>query len=101
MYGLQRGEWIKIPLLLCWLSLDGLLLFDSLQRGRKFKGNDEWDKFRAATAFHFAHCFITDRGVAAMLRQLKFEDSQNFVVFSVAEAKGIIKYLKTICGVGS
>jgi hypothetical protein len=95
--GIQSGRWLDIPLLLSWLFLDGLLLFDQLQRGRKFRGNDEWDKFRAAAAFHIAHCFITDRGMTAMLRQLRFEDPEVFEVFSVAEAKQIITYLKSIC----
>lgn len=94
--GIQNGSWLKIPLLLCWLFLDGFLTFDYIQRGRRFELNDEWDKFRAAAAFQFAHCFITDRGMATMLRQLKFQDDEIFAVFSVAETKEIIAYFKSI-----
>jgi hypothetical protein len=95
--GIQEGSLFRIPILFCWLLLNGLLLYDYLQRGRKFEYNDETDKYRAATAFHFAHGFITDRGMAAMLRQLKFEDPDFFSVFSVSETPQITKFLKSVC----
>lgn len=95
--GIQDESWLRIPIILCWLFLDGLLLYEEFQRGRKLEYNDETDKFRAATAYHFAHGFITDRGVTAALRQLKFEDPEYFSVFSVAETQKIIHFLKPIC----
>jgi hypothetical protein len=97
LQGIKNESWLKIPLLLCWLFLDGLLTYEYFQRGRKFEYNDETDKYRAATAFHFAHGFITDRGMTAMLRQLKFEDPEIFSVFSVSETQRIIAFLKSIC----
>jgi hypothetical protein len=66
---IQRGEWLEIPMLVCWFALDGLFVFDQLHRGRRFEYNDEWDKYRAGDAFHSAHCFITDGGMASALRQ--------------------------------
>jgi len=95
--GIQDESWLRIPIILCWLFLDGLFLYDGFQRGRKFEYNDEMDKFRAATAYHFAHGFITDRGMAAALRQLKFEDPECFSVFSVPETQKLIKFLKSVC----
>jgi hypothetical protein len=95
--GIQEESWLRIPIILCWLLLDGLLLYDAFQRGRKLEYNDETDKFRAATAYHFAHGFITDRGMAASLRQLKFEDPEYFSVFSVPETQKIITFLKSVC----
>jgi hypothetical protein len=97
LQGIKNESWLKIPLLLCWLFLDGLLTYEHFQRGRKFKYNDETDKYRAATAFHFAHGFITDRGMTAMLRQLKFEDPELFSVFSVSETQRITTFLKSVC----
>jgi hypothetical protein len=97
LQGIKNESWLEIPLLLCWLFLDGLLTYEQFQRGRKFEYNDETDKYRAATAFHFAHGFITDRGMAAMLRQLKFEDPEIFCVFSVSETKRITTFLKSVC----
>ncbi|HEY5232954.1 MAG TPA: hypothetical protein VIK35_05420 [Verrucomicrobiae bacterium] len=97
LQGIKNESWLKIPLLLCWLFLDGLLTYEFFQRGRKFEYNDETDKYRAATAFHFAHGFITDRGMTAMLRQLKFEDPEFFSVFSVSETQRITTFLKSVC----
>ena len=97
LQGIKNKSWLKIPLLLCWLFLDGLLTYEYFQRGRKFEYNDETDKYRAATAFHFAHGFITDRGMTAMLRQLKFEDPEFFSVFSVSETQRITTFLKSVC----
>jgi predicted kinase len=97
LQGIKNESWLDIPLLLCWLFLDGLLIYEYFQRGRKFEYNDETDKYRAATAFHFAHGFITDRGMASMLRQLKFEDPEIFSVFSVSETQKITTFLKSIC----
>lgn len=94
--GIQDESWLRIPIILCWLFLDGLLLYDELQRGRKFEYNDETDKFRAATAYQFAHAFITDRGVTAALRQLNFDDPECFSVFSVSETQKIIAFLKSV-----
>jgi hypothetical protein len=91
---IQRGEWLKIPMLACWFALDGVFLYDQLHRGRRFEYNDEWDKYRAGDAFHCAHCFITDRGMASAIRQAGLRNSDNFEVFSIQETKGIVAYLK-------
>ena len=91
---IQRGQWLEIPTLTCWFALDGLFLYDQLHRGRRFEYNDEWDKYRAGDAFHCAHCFITDRGMAAALRQLSLPAPDYFQVFSATETKSIVAYLK-------
>jgi hypothetical protein len=91
---IERGDWFEIPILTCWLSLEGLLLYDQIQRGGRFKCNDEWDKFRAGEAYQFAHCFITDGGMAGALKRLGLQDPDNFEVFSVTETNRIIEYLK-------
>jgi hypothetical protein len=83
-------------MLICWFALDGLSMYDQLHRGRRFEYNDEWDKYRAGEAFHCAQCFITDRGMAAALRQLKLVDSKHFEVFSATETKNIVAYLKAV-----
>ncbi len=91
---IQRGQWLEIPMLTCWFALDGLFIYDQLFRRRRYRYNDEWDKFRAGDAFHAAHCFITDRGMAAALRQLKLPMSGCFDVFSSVDAKAIVAYLR-------
>ena len=91
---IRRGQWLEIPILTCWFALDGLFLYDQLFRGRRFHYNDEWDKFRAGEAFHCAHCFVTDRGMAAALRRLALPNPGYFDVFSATETKGIVTYLK-------
>jgi hypothetical protein len=90
---IRDRNWFQIPVVLCYLFLDGLIWYDMLKRSRRYSGNDEWDKYRAAGAFHCADCFVTDRGMASMLRQLKFDDFDLFQVFSVSEETGIIRYL--------
>jgi hypothetical protein len=67
---------------------------DQLHRGRRFEYNDERDKFRAGDAYHSVDCFITDRGMAAALRQLKLADPDYFDVFSATETKNIAAHLK-------
>lgn len=91
---IQRGQWLEIPMLTCWFALDGLSLYGQLFRRRRYRYNDEWDKFRAGAAFHAANCFITDRGMAAALRQLGLPNPGFFDVFSVTETKAIVTYLK-------
>ena len=81
-----------------WFALDGLFRDDQWGVGRRFKYNDEWDKFRAGEAFHYAHCFITDRGMAAALRRLELPTPGCFDVFSVTETKGIVAYLRAAIG---
>ena len=91
---IQRGQWLEIPLLACWFALDGLFSHDQLHRSRRREYNDEWDKYRAGEAFHCAHCFITDRGMAAALRQLQLHSSDYFQVFSATETENIVAFLK-------
>jgi hypothetical protein len=93
--GVRRGYWLTIPLLSAWLSLEGVLIYDFMQRGRKFKYNDEWDKYRAAAAVHIADCFVTDKGMSALLKQIEVDLPPSFVSFSVGDTKGIVTYLKT------
>jgi hypothetical protein len=95
---IQRGQWLEIPMLTCWFALDGLFIYDQLFRGRRVQYNDEWDKFRAGEAFHYAHCFITDRGMAAALRRLGLPTPGYFDVYSATETKGIVAYLKAANG---
>jgi hypothetical protein len=92
-------EWLGIPFITCWLSLEGLLMYENMQHGRKFKYNDELDRSRAAIAFHVGNCFITDHKMKTMLKQLGADDSNHFdfKAFSVGESKNIITYLKGIC----
>jgi hypothetical protein len=92
-------EWLGIPLITCWLSLEGLLMYEQMQHGRKFRYNDELDRSRAATAFHVGNCFITDQKMMTMMKQLGADDSNyfDFKVFSIGEPKNIITYLKEIC----
>lgn len=101
LQGIRNGEWLEIRMLTCWFLLDGFFMYDQLNRGRYFEYNDEWDKYRAGDAFHSAHCFITDRGMASALRQLKLEIPDYFEVFSVAEPKRIVSYLQTAIGTGA
>jgi hypothetical protein len=95
----RTQEWLGIPFLTCWLSLEGLLMYENMQHGRRFKYNDELDRSRAATAFHVGNCFITDYKMTVMLKQLGADDSNyfDFKVFSVGEPKNVITYLKEIC----
>jgi hypothetical protein len=95
----RTQEWLGIPFITCWLSLEGLLMYENMQHGRRFKYNDEFDKSRAATAFHVGNCFITDHKMTTMLKQLGADNSEyfDFKVFSVKEPKNIIAYLKNIC----
>ena len=95
----RTQEWLGIPFITCWLSLEGLLMYGHMQHGRRFKYNDEFDKSRAATAFHVGNCFITDGGMTTMLKQLGADNPEyfDFKVFSVIEPKNIIAYLKDIC----
>jgi len=92
-------EWLGIQFITCWLGLEGLLMYEQMQHGRKFRYNDELDRSRAATAFHVGNCFITDYKMATMLKQLGLDNSEyfDFKVFSVGETKNIITYLKGIC----
>ena len=92
-------EWLGIPFITCWLSLEGLLMYEQMQHGRKFRYNDELDRSRAATAFHVGNCFITDQKMMTMMKQLGVDDSNyfDFKVFSIGEPKNIITYLKEIC----
>jgi hypothetical protein len=92
-------EWLGIQFITCWLGLEGLLMYEQMQHGRKFRYNDELDRSRAATAFHIGNCFITDYKMATMLKQLGLDNSEyfDFKVFSVGETKNIITYLKGIC----
>src|SRR5262249_49361687 len=69
---MRTGGWLQIPLLQCWLALEALSLFNQIQRGGRAKYNDEWDRFRAAEAYHFADCFVTDRPLTSAIRELQF-----------------------------
>jgi hypothetical protein len=95
----RTQEWLGIPFITCWLSLEGMLMYENMQHGRRFKYNDEFDKSRAATAFHVGNCFVTDHKMTTMLKQLGADNSElfDFKVFSVKEPKNIIAYLKDIC----
>ena len=90
-------EWLGIQFITCWLGLEGLLMYEQMQHGRKFRYNDEIDRSRAATAFHIGNCFITDYKMATMLKQLGLDNSKHFdfKVFSVSEPKNIVTYLKS------
>jgi hypothetical protein len=89
---IQRGQWLEIPMLQCWFALDGLFLYDQMFRGRRYCYNDEWDKFRAGDAYHCAHCFITDRGMAAALKHAGLLSPGTFDAFSSVDTKGILAY---------
>jgi hypothetical protein len=95
----RTQEWLGIPLITCWLCLEGMLMYENLQNGRRFRYNDEFDKSRAATAFHVGNCFITDHKMTTMLKQLGADNPEyfDFKVYSVKEPKNIIAYLKDIC----
>jgi hypothetical protein len=95
---IQRGQWLEIPMLQCWFALDGLFLYDQLFRSRRYRYNDEWDKYRAGDAFHCAHCFITDQGMAAALRHAGLLNPGTFDVFSSVETKRIVAYLQAANG---
>lgn len=90
----QSGEWLNIPMLTCWFALEGLFTYDQVFRSRRYEYNDEWDKYRAGEAYHCADCFITDRGMAAALKQVGLAGLNDFNVFSVVETKKIVDYLK-------
>jgi hypothetical protein len=92
-------EWLGIQFITCWLGLEGLLMYEQMQHGRKFRYNDELDRSRAAIAFHVGNCFVTDYKMAIMLKQLGLDNSEyfDFRVFFVGEPKNIITYLKGIC----
>jgi hypothetical protein len=93
--GIRDGDWFRIPVLACYIALEGSLWFDIMKSGRRYKGNDEWDRYRAACAYHCTDCFITDGAMAFMMRKLKYVNLEYFNVFSVTQESEILSYLKT------
>lgn len=91
---IENLSWDAIPLLFFHAALGSLLEFDML-RGRKYKVNDEIDRFRLSVGLHASDIVITDASMTHLARRLEVEFGMELGVFAMMEHDAIKTELRS------